>query len=96
MTPYIDQNSFVLYVNEYVIYQDPRRENLKLREDGSGGVFVEFLSEHVVCDTEEVMKLIQEGARLRTTSKTRMNKVMTMHTYNAYWRHPYLQIHVLY
>lgn len=41
-----------------------------------GGVFVDLLSEHVVCDTEEVMKLIQEGARLRATSKTRMNKVM--------------------
>ena len=58
-------------------FQDPRRENLKIREDGSGGVFVDLLSEHVVCDTEEVMKLIQEGARLRATSKTRMNKVMT-------------------
>jgi kinesin family protein 3/17 len=55
-------------------FQDPHRENLKIREDGSGGVFVDHLSEHVVCDTEEVMKLIQDGAQLRTTSKTRMNK----------------------
>ena len=60
-------------------FQDPRRENLKIREDGSGGVFVDHLSEHVVCDTEEVMKLIQDGAQLRTTSKTRMNKVIMAH-----------------
>lgn len=56
-------------------FQDPQRENLKIREDGGGGVFVDFLSEHVVRHTDEVMQLIQEGARLRTTSTTRMNKV---------------------
>ena len=58
-----------------VIVQDPRRDNLKIREDGTGGVFVEALSEHVVRNTDEVMKLIQDGARLRTTSMTKMNKV---------------------
>ena len=55
--------------------QDRRRENLKIREDGVGGVYVESLSEHVVRNTDGVMSLLREGAQLRTTASTRMNKV---------------------
>lgn len=54
--------------------QEPR-ENLKIREDGCGGVFVEGLSEHIVRDSQEIMVLIQRGTRLRATNATRMNKV---------------------
>ncbi len=40
-----------------------------------GGVFVENLSEHVVRNTAGIMSLLREGARLRTTATTKMNKV---------------------
>ena len=55
--------------------QDPSRENLRIREDGAGGVFVEGLSERVVRNTEGIMKLLRDGAHLRTTASTKMNKV---------------------
>ena len=58
-----------------LILQDPSRDNLKIREDGVGGVFVEGLSEHVVRNTGEIMALLREGAHLRTTASTKMNKV---------------------
>ncbi len=46
-----------------------------MREDGVGGVYVESLSEHVVRNTAEVMRLLQIGAHLRITAMTKMNKV---------------------
>ena len=58
------------------VHQEPSRENLKIREDGVGGVFVDSLSEHVVQNTAQLMELIQNGSRLRTTSATKMNKVL--------------------
>ena len=48
---------------------------MRIREDGAGGVFVEGLSEHVVRSTGEIMQLLREGAHLRTTASTKMNKV---------------------
>lgn len=56
--------------------QDPSRENLRLREDGSGGVYVEGLSEHVVRSTSEIKRHLREGSHARTTAETRMNKVV--------------------
>ena len=58
-----------------LLTQAPSRENLKIREDGGGGVFVESLSDHIVRDTEEIMALVQQGSHLRMTNATRMNKV---------------------
>ena len=55
--------------------QDPSRENLRIREDGVGGVFIEGLSEHVVRNTGGIMALLREGTRLRTTGTTKMNVV---------------------
>ena len=55
--------------------QDPSRENLKIREDGLGGVYVEGLSEHVALNTDGVISLLRKGAHLRTTATTKMNKV---------------------
>ena len=55
--------------------QEPSRENLRIREDGVGGVYIEGLSEHVVRNTDGIMGLLQEGKRLRTTGTTKMNKV---------------------
>ncbi len=60
--------------------QAPSRDNLRIREDGVGGVFVENLSEHVVrINTAGIMSLLKEGARLRTTATTKMNKVNLLH-----------------
>ena len=59
--------------------QAPSRDNLRIREDGVGGVFVENLSEHVVRNTAGIMSLLKEGARLRTTATTKMNKVKPPH-----------------
>lgn len=58
-----------------MFFQDPRKESLKIREDGVGGVYVDNLSEHVVRNTAEVMRLLQIGAQLRVTAMTKMNKV---------------------
>uniref|UniRef100_A0A1X7UXS9 Kinesin motor domain-containing protein n=1 Tax=Amphimedon queenslandica TaxID=400682 RepID=A0A1X7UXS9_AMPQE len=52
---------------------NPLQDNLRIREDGVGGVYVEGLSEHVVRSTRELKKLIQDGASLRKTASTRMN-----------------------
>lgn len=45
-----------------------------------GGVFIETLSEHVVRNTAGIMSLLHEGARLRTTGSTKMNKVLEQYT----------------
>lgn len=67
-----------------MLVQDPRKESLKLREDGVGGVYVDSLSEHVVRNTAEVMRLLQIGAQLRITAMTKMNKVrMYMRTFSS-------------
>ena len=62
--------------------QDPSRENLKIREDGLGGVYVEGLSEHVVRNTDGVISLLRKGAHLRTTATTKMNKVGLQTTFS--------------
>ena len=40
-----------------------------------GGVYIENLSEHVVRNTNEILSLLHDGARLRTTGSTKMNIV---------------------
>eukprot|EP00118_Oscarella_pearsei_P004764 m.20793 g.20793 ORF g.20793 m.20793 type:complete len:1170 (+) comp28085_c0_seq1:96-3605(+) len=54
---------------------DPSRKDLRVREDGEGGVYVESLSEHVVRDVAGVQQLMKKGGALRTTDSTRMNLV---------------------
>jgi kinesin family protein 3/17 len=72
---YLVRTSYLQIYNEKISdLLEPSRENLKIREDGCGGVFVETLSEHVVRDAEEIMTLIKRGTRLRATNVTRMNK----------------------
>ncbi|CAI8038052.1 Kinesin-like protein KIF3A [Geodia barretti] len=72
---YLVRTSYLQIYNEKISdLLEPSRENLKIREDGCGGVFVETLSEHVVRDAEEIMALIKRGTRLRATNVTRMNK----------------------
>ena len=49
-----------------------------------GGFYVDCLSEHIVRNTSEVMKLLQRGTQQRTTAMTKMNKVFK-HT--LFFRH---------
>ncbi|KAL5506186.1 hypothetical protein EMCRGX_G007780 [Ephydatia muelleri] len=53
---------------------DQKRDNLKLREDGLGGVYIESLSEHVVRNTDEILHLVKLGSHQRTTAATKSNK----------------------
>lgn len=59
----------------FFMLQDPARENLRIREDGVGGVYIESLSEHVVRNIGGIMSLLREGSRFRSTGTTKMNKV---------------------
>ena len=60
----------------YTVLQEPNKDNLRIREDGTGGVCVEGLSEHVVRNTEDILQFLRRGAHLRTTASTKMNKVL--------------------
>lgn len=64
--------------NLLLSYQDPTRENLKIREGGADGVFVEGLSEPVVRNTRQILDFLAKGTQIRTTAVTRMNKVSQM------------------
>ena len=57
------------------MFQDQKHDNLKLREDGLGGVYIESLSEHVVRNTDEILHLVKLGSHQRTTAATKSNKV---------------------
>lgn len=52
---------------------DPKGTDLKIRESGDGGTFIERLSERVVKGPGEIFKLLQEGSSNRNTNSTRMN-----------------------
>ncbi|XP_064386094.1 uncharacterized protein LOC135334732 isoform X2 [Halichondria panicea] len=72
---FLVRTSYMEIYNEKLLdLMAPSRDNLRIREDGVGGVFVENLSEHVVRNTAGIMSLLREGARLRTTATTKMNK----------------------
>lgn len=43
------------------------RHHMKVREDGSGGTYVDGLSEHIVKSPSEIMELMRLGATMRTT-----------------------------
>lgn len=47
------------------------RTHLKIREDGSGGVYVDGLSEHIVKTTSEIADLLRLGSSMRTTGTLR-------------------------
>ena len=44
---------------------------------------MEGLSEHVVRNTKEVKQLLREGAQLRTTAATKMNKVGVLYVHTC-------------
>lgn len=47
--------------------------HLAVREDPSGGVYVNNLSEHIVKSADEIMQLLKDGSALRTVASTDMN-----------------------
>lgn len=49
------------------------RTDLKIRETGNGGTYIERLSEHVVRGPADVYKLLAQGRVNRTSGKTAMN-----------------------
>ncbi len=55
--------------------QEQNRTNLRIREDGVGGMYVENLSEHIVKSTNNIKDFIRHGTQLRTTAATRSNIV---------------------
>ena len=48
--------------------------HLQIREDPSGGVYVNNLSEHIVKSADEIMQLLKDGSAMRTTASTDMNQ----------------------
>eukprot|EP00892_Ulva_mutabilis_P005641 jgi/Ulvmu1/3449/UM016_0069.1 len=48
--------------------------SLPLRSDSDAGVFVEGLSDHVILNVEDAMKLMLQGARARSMRETRVNR----------------------
>lgn len=52
-----------------------RSQNLEIREDAHGNVFVQDLSVIPVTTPEEVITIVQMGFRLRATHETKMNAV---------------------
>ena len=65
-------------------FQEQNRTNLRIREDGVGGMYVENLSEHIVKSTEDMKALIRRGSQVRTTAATRSNTVSDAR-YNYYY-----------
>lgn len=62
--------SFVQIYNEkiYDLFQDPRQQNpLSIREDRMQGIYVENLSEFVVQNELDCLKLLKRGERNRIT-----------------------------
>merc|ERR1740129_2334161 len=76
--------SFLMQVSYMEIYNETildllcepskrKQSNLKIRENGTGSVFVEGLEEAVVSSPEEVISLMREGEKNRHYEQTNMN-----------------------
>ena len=50
------------------------KKALKVREDPSGEVYVDGLTEHIVKTPAEIIDLLHRGAEARTTASTKMNQ----------------------
>jgi kinesin family member 16B len=51
------------------------QHNLKVREHPKTGVYVQDLSQHIVCNYDDIEELINKGNLNRTTASTNMNDV---------------------
>ena len=68
--------SFVQIYNEklFDLLQDPGQKNpLAIREDKMQGIYVEGLSEYVVQNEYDCLRLLKRGERNRITRQTKMN-----------------------
>ena len=68
--------SFVQIYNEklFDLLQDPKQKNpLAIREDKMQGIYVEGLSEYVVQNEYDCLRLLKRGERNRITRQTKMN-----------------------
>jgi hypothetical protein len=52
---------------------EPSSVDLKIREDINKGVYVEGLTEEIVCSHLDMLKLINEGVKNRHVGATNMN-----------------------
>lgn len=79
--------SYLQIYNERIsdLLKPSGKDNLRIRESGDGGVFVEELSEHIVKGPGEVYQLLQQGKAQRATNSTRMNKVGPGIAVGAMW-----------
>lgn len=50
------------------------KKHLHIREDVSGGVYVDGLTEHIVKGSSEILELLRLGSSMRTTASTNMNR----------------------
>eukprot|EP00050_Salpingoeca_kvevrii_P005168 m.272751 g.272751 ORF g.272751 m.272751 type:complete len:1251 (+) comp11088_c0_seq1:32-3784(+) len=68
--------SFLQIYNEkiYDLLAKDNSRDLRIRESGDGGIFVEDLSEHVVREPEDVYELLKLGKQQRISNSTRMNR----------------------
>lgn len=53
----------------------PERKNLNIREDKNKGTYVESLSQFIVTDPYDVLKLLKLGQRSRNTASTKVNDI---------------------
>ena len=68
--------SFCQIYNEKIsdlLSSDPKSNDLKIRESGGGGTFIDKLSETVVRTPSDVYNLLRLGSAQRNTNKTTMN-----------------------
>ena len=68
--------SFVQIYNEklFDLLQDPKQKNpLAIREDKMQGIYVEGLSEYVVQNEYDCLRLLKRGERNRAVRQTKMN-----------------------
>jgi hypothetical protein len=78
---HIDDIQFQVTVSFLQIYLevindliDPANLNLHIREDPRSGIFVESLSQQTVMSQQELLVLLQQAARTRSTGTTSMNR----------------------
>jgi kinesin family protein 3/17 len=51
-----------------------KMDRMRIRESAGGGVFVDNLSEHVVKSPKDILDLLKQGASLRATAQTKLNR----------------------
>ena len=63
-----------IYLEKIRDLLNPKKKNLKIREDSTQGVYIEELTEEYVSEYQEVVAMMKAGNRNRETSATLMNE----------------------